>query len=95
MDVMVEEEAGELKNWGERKVEVVVVVAAAVVEAGYVTGSTEKMENTFAQVVQSGKEVVAVDMQTLVVVEVDMMQTVDWEQGFQMEPHNHPVESSN
>lgn len=76
--VMAGEEAGELKNWGEMKVEAVaVVVAAVVVKAGYVAGSTEKMKNTFALVVQSGKEVVVVDMQTLVVVVgVDMMQTV-------------------
>lgn len=95
--VLVGEGAGELKNWEERKVEVVaVVVAEAVVEVGYVIGSTEKMESTFVLVVQAGKKVVVVDMKILAVVEVDMMQTVvDWEQDFLVEPHNHPVESLN
>lgn len=94
--VLVGEEAEELRNWEERKVEVVaVVVVVEVVEAGYVTGSIEKMGSTFVPELQGGKEVVVVDMQNLVVV-VDMMQTVvDWGEGLTVESHSHPVESWN
>lgn len=49
------------------------VVAVVVVQAGYVTGHTEKMESTIVLVVQAGKEVEVVDMQTQVVGEADTM----------------------
>lgn len=90
--VMMAEEAEGVKNWGEKKVEVVeVAVAEPVVQAGYVTARTEMMGSTFVQLVQAGKEVVVVDMQTRVGEGVDMMQIVV---VVDVEAHNHSVESS-
>lgn len=58
-------EAAGPKNLVAMKAEVAVEV---VVQAGYVTGKTEKTESTFVPVVQAGKAVAVEDKQTREVV---------------------------